>query len=195
MIWRVIFAMLLVATVTLLGIGSRGRGEVRSVPRAAFTSNAEAAAHQDSSHEGNADRGQELFLLGNLACRACHSLKPGDDRESAPSLFGIGSRATREEIERSILEPSAEFAPGYKNVTIFLLGTEEALSGRLLIDSADYVIVQDYAGDEIRIERSKIKTIEVGISDMPNGLTQYLTPQQFADLVAFLMALTTSQEY
>ena len=51
-------------------------------------------------------------ILEKHACSACHDMV-GTERRVGPGLGDIGSRMTRDQIRRSILEPNAEVAEGY----------------------------------------------------------------------------------
>ncbi len=90
-------ALLVAAVVTLANIVASDLGASGDALHAESRIDRPVAKRRQDFPEGNAHRGRELFLLGNLARRACHSLEPGDDSDAAPTLFGIGSRATREE--------------------------------------------------------------------------------------------------
>ena len=57
-----------------------------------------------------------LEIMEHHVCLQCHGLE-GPDTDLGPTFEGIGSRRSKEEIWRSILDPRAEFAPGFEGVT------------------------------------------------------------------------------
>src|SRR5262249_36269997 len=65
------------------------------------------------AHDGPVDRGREVSLA--LGCASCHGADGGGTRRG-PDLRGISARYDRAEIIRSVLEPSARFAPGWQTV-------------------------------------------------------------------------------
>ena len=65
----------------------------------------------------DAKRGAELFHKHPAACVLCHSLK-GQGSTVGPALDGIASRATKEYIRESLLEPSKVLAKGFEQQKI-----------------------------------------------------------------------------
>ena len=65
----------------------------------------------------------------------------------------------------------------------------KVFNGVLRKDAADEVVLATGADQEARIARDDIEEMRPGtVSVMPAGLDQQLTPQELADLVAFLKA-------
>jgi putative heme-binding domain-containing protein len=62
-------------------------------------------------------------------------------------------------------------------------------SGLLREETADEVVLAKGPTEQFRIARADIEEMRPGlVSIMPQGLDQQLSPQQLADLVAFLRA-------
>jgi hypothetical protein len=56
-------------------------------------------------------------------------------------------------------------------------------------EAIDEIVLADAAGEETRIARADILDLQPGtVSIMPAGLDALLTPQELADLLAFLKA-------
>ena len=56
-------------------------------------------------------------------------------------------------------------------------------------DAADEIVLVVAADKEVRIPREDIEEVQPGkVSIMPAGLDKQLTPQELADLIAFLKA-------
>lgn len=135
---------------------------------------------------GSHERGRRL-LTERLSCLDCHSIVPGEEL-GFPNLSGVGRRLTPKQIVTSILEPSREFAEGYKFVTL------ETVDGRMIrgveLGSSDTALVLRIGGETQTIPRESIEgNVRVAVSDMPQGLEDGLSPQEFADLVTFLSGL------
>lgn len=73
MIWKSI-GLLVAAILTLASIETANPGVAGSTESAESTSESDVVALESDFLEGNAAHGRELFLQGNVACRACHSL-------------------------------------------------------------------------------------------------------------------------
>ena len=65
----------------------------------------------------------------------------------------------------------------------------KVLNGLLQNETSDEIVLVTGANQEARIARAEIEEMRPGtVSVMPAGLDQQLTPQELADLVAFLKA-------
>jgi putative heme-binding domain-containing protein len=139
-------------------------------------------------HAGDPERGRKLFLdLKGLACAKCHVLA-GQGGEVGPDVAGIGLKYKREDPMTSILEPSKVIAQGYE--TIVITTTRGAvLTGVFKGETADAVNLTDSEGKRHSVAKKDIEERSFSpVSTMPNGLSDGMTLQDFADLVAFLEA-------
>ena len=137
--------------------------------------------------DGDPDKGAKLLSpVGKLAtCFACHRL--GKDGVSfGPDLSIVGDRLDRAVILESLLDPSKVIAPEF-----FLWAVEtraqETLQGFISQrDDAGFTLqtgpglTRVFSTNEIR--STKPQTVSL----MPAGLVDSLTPQELADVVAFL---------
>lgn len=120
----------------------------------------------------------------NAVCATCHRL----DREGhavGPDLFDI-RRQTKENILFHIVNPDAEIAPAF---TAYLAEAKDGriLSGILVGDTPTSVTLRGPLGVEATILRSDLAKLEaLPGSLMPTGLEAGLSPQQLADLLAYL---------
>ena len=123
-----------------------------------------------------------------LRCLECHKLN-GQGREVGPALDHLAGPLSREEILRSLLEPSANIAPQF---AAKLIETHDGdiYTGFIAEETEETLQFRDVNQGLISIPRKKILTTESQtLSLMPEFLLQDLTPQQAADLLAFLMTL------
>ncbi len=86
------------------------------------------AACGGGSSDDPTSAGEKLFaevVVGTQAgCITCHSLTP-DEVIVGPSMAGIGSRATADEIRQSILDPNAVLVEGFPADTMPPVWAEE----------------------------------------------------------------------
>ncbi|MEW4568182.1 PQQ-dependent sugar dehydrogenase [Tautonia sp. JC769] len=135
---------------------------------------------------GDPDRGRRLFLDGNSAqCRTCHRIG-GEGTVVGPDLDSIGAKYDRQELLHHIVQPSALVEPPH--VSYLLETTGGLLQTGMLVEQTDrFVVLKDAQGRTIRVEAAEVEAlVAVPRSLMPEGLLAPLTPQQAADLLAFL---------
>jgi putative heme-binding domain-containing protein len=149
-----------------------------------------ATADQITRLSGDAKRGAALFTpTGKAAtCTACHFLN-GVGRDFGPDLSKVGARLTAEQIIESLLTPSKTLAQGYQPLVLTLKdGTIQ--TGFLVKREADHFHLKIATGQTLPLQLETIQTEQVlPVSLMPEGLLQNFTPQEAADLVAYLSSL------
>ena len=122
---------------------------------------------------GNAEAGKVVFAR---ACIVCHKIADAGVN-FAPNLSQIGSRLTREQIIKSILEPSAEIAKGNESVNVET-ADGELYTGLIDEETAGQLKLRIGAGLVQTIPKSSIKTREISKnSGMPVGLEQTMSKQ------------------
>ncbi len=136
---------------------------------------------------GDIRRGQVVFNGAKAQCVACHKIGYVGGLVG-PDLTRIGSIRTDRDLLESIVFPSASFVRSYEPVRVTTLDGR-ILNGILKKDAADEIVLVVAADKEEHVARADVETITPGtVSVMPAGLDQQLTPQDLADLVAFLKA-------
>ncbi len=137
---------------------------------------------------GDAERGKKLFLdVKGLACTKCHAVA-GEGGKVGPDLAGIAIKYKKEDLMTSVLEPSKVIAQGYE--TIVVTNTRgKTLTGVFKGETGDAVSLMDAEGKLHTIPKKEIDERSFSpISTMPNGLSDGMTLQDFADVIAFLEA-------
>jgi quinoprotein glucose dehydrogenase len=144
-----------------------------------------------------------FFEKAETECQRCHQATVDNQLlggNAGPNLTGTGDRLSREEIMISIIRPNDTFAPGYEQLVVTLTdGT--VVAGRVISESRDTLVLEiPVVGDEDRleaiqagelVERRSIATLQIenrdrGLSGMPEGFGEILSPFELRDLVEFL---------
>jgi putative membrane-bound dehydrogenase-like protein len=144
-------------------------------------------------NKGDDLRGLALFNdLKGVACVKCHAVK-GQGGKIGPDLLGVGAKYPREELIRSVLEPSARVAESFQVQTIV---TDEGtiLTGVVKSENEKDVELVDANGKSTVVPKDAIEErTRSTVSLMPNGLKDGMSLQDFADIVAFLESLKQTQ--
>lgn len=99
--------------------------------------------------------------------------------------MNCNSRRTRSARSGRVSE-SASFVRSYEPVVV-VTAQGKTYNGLVKKDSIDEIVLAINATEEVRLSRDEIDEIRPSIvSVMPSGLDQQLTPQELADLIAFL---------
>lgn len=134
---------------------------------------------------GDVRRGQAVFYGSKAACSTCHEIGYlGGD--IGPDLTQIGRIRSPRDLLESILFPSASFVRSYEPYTIVTVDGQTH-NGVVRKDAADEIVLAIAADKFVTIPRDQIEEMLPGkLSVMPAGLEKQLTPQELADLIAFL---------
>ena len=136
---------------------------------------------------GDVRRGQLVFNSSKASCIACHKVGYVGGTVG-PDLTRIGSIRSERDLLEAIVFPSASFVRSYEPVRI-VTTDERTFNGIIKKDAPDEIIIAVAADKEERVARADVASITASaVSLMPGGLDQQLTPQDLADLVAFLRA-------
>jgi putative heme-binding domain-containing protein len=141
------------------------------------------------THDGNAEGGRKIFALESGAgCIKCHKVG-NEGGEVGPSLSGVGAKYDKAKLVESVLYPSKQILDGYQQ-TIIRIRKGDVVAGAVRGETDTDVTLIDSAGQKITIKKSDIKTRKFSdISLMPEGLQTGLKPEEFADLIAYLVSL------
>ena len=135
------------------------------------------------SMTGDTTRGAKIY---ETLCMVCHRhLDRGND--VGPNL-GTIKAWTAEQILTNVLDPNREVSP---NFALYIVETNDGrtLSGLITSETAGNLTLKRADGGTDTVLRSEIKSLtSPGISLMPEGLETAITPQQMADLIAYLKA-------
>lgn len=134
---------------------------------------------------GDPGQGYQVFRSARAACSACHQVGYVGGNVG-PELSRIGKSRTRRDLLEAILFPSARLEQGYRSVK-FRTVEGEVLMGLVTGETATHVEIQVAVDRKVSLARDSIEAREPSnVSVMPAGLDQQLSPQELADLIAFL---------
>jgi putative heme-binding domain-containing protein len=136
---------------------------------------------------GNAERGEVIFRRRELQCLACHGIA-GAGGQVGPDLTSIGASAQVDYLVDSILLPNKAIKEGFNALRIVTV--EDKVFLGIKVREANGVLVLRTAEDkELTIPVKDIAERTDAKSLMPEGLTDTLTKEEFADLIRFLVEL------
>lgn len=117
-------------------------------------------------------------------CAQCHKIY-GEGMEVGPDIT-LNGRNDFNQLLSNVFDPSLVIGAGYRSFTVVTTGGR-VLNGLLAEDSPQRVVLKVQGGKQEVIARSEIDEIQVSeISLMPEQIEKQLTPQEIADLFAFI---------
>lgn len=135
---------------------------------------------------GDAARGRALFE-GKGACTACHRIGRVGSRV-APNLSDIGSARSAGSLQRSILNPSSQMMPINRPVrAVRRDGT--VINGRRLNEDTYHLQLIDDRERLVTLVKADLKEFTVSTTSPMPSYEGKLTPEETADLVAYLLSL------
>ncbi|MFM7842950.1 MAG: PVC-type heme-binding CxxCH protein [Planctomycetota bacterium] len=138
-----------------------------------------------SLRDGDVRRGQAVFHSAKAACGSCHTTGYIGGKVG-PDLTRIGSIRAERDLLESIVYPSLSFVRSYEPVSVTTVNGK-TYNGLVRKSSTDELVLAINATEEVRVLRTEIEELRPSqVSVMPSGLDQQLTPQELADLIAFL---------
>ena len=137
--------------------------------------------------KGNAARGEKVFRRADVNCFKCHSIARAGG-QVGPELTALGSISPPEYIVNSILNPSLNIKEQYVTKVI-LTADGEVVTGIVIDRNDERVRLKDASGKVITLAVGDIESEKDGPSLMPQGLTKFLTHDEFLDLARFITEL------
>jgi putative heme-binding domain-containing protein len=136
---------------------------------------------------GNAERGRQLFAT---RCLTCHQ-QGGQGGRIGPALDGLWLTGT-EAILRNVLTPNAAMEGGYRAFRV-VTRDGRVVQGLLVSQDAEAIVIRQPDTADLRIPaRDVAQAGFTGVSIMPEGLLEAMSPEEVSDLFAHLQTLTTA---
>jgi putative heme-binding domain-containing protein len=124
-------------------------------------------------------------LVARRVCLNCHSLG-GEGNDVGPALETIRHR-TPEEVLLHVLDPNREVSPDFYEYVV-VLKDGRVITGVIASETPTSLTLRRAGGAGETILRGDIDELRsTGKSIMPEGLEGQVTPQEMADLLAFLL--------
>jgi putative heme-binding domain-containing protein len=142
----------------------------------------------DALKTGDLARGEAVYRRKELQCIACHAYA-GAGGLVGPDLTSIGASAQPDYLVDSLLLPHKAIKEGF-DVTRIVTTDEKVIQGIKVRETKDVLVLRTAEDKEVTIPIKDIA--ERGKSTkslMPEGITDQLTKQEFADLVRYLTEL------
>ncbi len=137
---------------------------------------------------GDVERGLAVFKSKKAACTRCHILS-GAEKKAGPKLGTIGDKFTRDQLIRSVLEPSARIHPDHATTTV-VTTAGKTINGVVQARDKKQLQLVDGEGKLVKIPADEIELEKPNkTSLMPSDVYKSITADQFADLVAYLGTL------
>lgn len=132
-------------------------------------------------------RGAQVFAK---TCAVCHQLD-GQGTVIGPQLDGIGQRGLERLIE-DVLDPNRNVDPSFRT-HIIRLKDGDIVSGLPRREEGELLVIADSTGRESSIPKKDIDARrESETSLMPEGFGDVLSPEEFNDLMSFLLSKTAA---
>jgi len=125
------------------------------------------------------------------SCAQCHRLgQVGSD--VGPPLQQLGQKSPLQLLE-TILDPSREVDPKYAAYTVLTV-EGVVINGIIIQESGNQLVIAEAGGRQTTLNRDDIEQIQsAGLSLMPEGLEEQISPNQMLDLIQYLLHHDTAQ--
>ena len=139
--------------------------------------------------EGDVARGRQLYWYqSGLNCRTCHRIEAVGG-EVGPDLSRIAQENDAAALLEAIANPAAKVVEDYR-ATVVRTSDGLTRTGRIVAQDARHVTILTAENQRFSLLRKEIEEQSPSeTSLMPDNLLAELTPQQAADLLAYLMTL------
>ena len=136
-----------------------------------------------ASAKTSVERGRAIF---QTTCAICHQLD-GQGAVVGPQLDGVGNRGLERIIE-DVLDPSRNIDPAFRP-SLITLKDDTSITGLPRREEGEVLVFVDSLGKEVSVPKKEIaERRESQLSLMPSNFSDALEPQDFYDLMAFLLA-------
>jgi len=156
-------------------------GTVRTDQRSDRSEAIARLREQFAQSPGDPFAGQAAF---KKVCGQCHQMY-GEGAAVGPDITRNG-RNDWNQLLHNVLDPSAIIGPGYQSRTVVTVDGR-VLTGLAVEESEQRVVLKVQGGNQETILRDDIETYKINqVSMMPEELEKQLTPEELADLFAYL---------
>lgn len=141
----------------------------------------------DVAAKGDPARGETVFRRADVNCAKCHALS-GAGGGVGPDLSAVGASSPVDYLVNSIMLPDQAIKEEFH--TLVVLTTDGQVYQGIVADKdAKRIVLKDATGALKTIPTADVDESKEGGSLMPKGLVNFLTRDEFVDLVRFLSEL------
>jgi len=139
--------------------------------------------------EGDAGRGEAVFFReGATACGSCHRVQ-GRGQWVGPDLSTIGTKYGKDELLRSILNPSAAIGYNFRSLVV-ALADGRTITGLAIEETPERLVIKTAEGERVVIRAGEVEERRNSdVSLMPDNLAQGMSDGDLVDLLAYLGTL------
>jgi putative heme-binding domain-containing protein len=120
------------------------------------------------------------------SCAICHQIG-GKGSKVGPQLDGIGIRGVERLLE-DIIDPNRNVDQAFRATTL-LLKNGQVVSGLVLREEGEVVVLADVQGKEVRVSKNRIQERTVSqLSPMPANLVDQIPESDLNHLLAYLLS-------
>jgi putative heme-binding domain-containing protein len=140
---------------------------------------------------GDPVAGREVFF-GKGRCSTCHMIR-GQGGYPGPDLSEVGSKRTLNQIQESLLKPSARIADGFRGVSA-VTADGQTIEGVAKSSTNYSLVILDARGQLHFLAPHELKSLTFrDASIMPGDYAQRLTSAEIQNLLAFLSKQATHE--
>jgi putative heme-binding domain-containing protein len=139
-----------------------------------------------STLKGDARRGRSLFESKGQ-CLSCHSVG-GIGGRAAPSLTEVGSSRRAVELERALVDPSADIRSDSREVRV-VTKQGATITGRLLNQDTYTLQLLQTNGRLTLLDKATLREVSILKESPMPSYKDKLDAQELADVVAYLRTL------
>ncbi|WP_165066653.1 PVC-type heme-binding CxxCH protein [Paludisphaera rhizosphaerae] len=138
---------------------------------------------------GEPARGEVVFFRKQSdACASCHRVQ-GRGRCVGPDLSTIGTKYGKDELLRSILNPSAAVSYNFRTL-VLALTDGRIITGLPVEETPQKIVLKTSQGERVSVATSEIEGRKFSeTSLMPENLAATMTDAELVDLLAYLTTL------
>lgn len=135
---------------------------------------------------GDPDHGRTIFE-GKGGCTNCHTVR-GMGAGAGPDLTDIGMVRAASQLERSLIDPSAQMMPINRPVRV-VTKDGKTISGRRLNEDTYTIQIIDDQGRLASVDKADLREFKIFTESPMPSFRGKLTQEELADLVAYLTTL------
>jgi putative heme-binding domain-containing protein len=145
----------------------------------------EAKKAQFNPSTASAAKGEQVF---KQSCALCHSID-GRGAVIGPQLDGVGGRGLDRLLE-DILDPSRNVDRAFRT-SLLILKDGDVQTGLFRREEGAMIVLAESTGKEISVPKAEVRERrESETSLMPDNFSDLIPPDDFNNLLAFLLSKT-----